>query len=100
MALEFLLTMAQGQLVGLYLTQAPASFRRFLSGHAKTRCDMGLNDRQFNDWTTLSGLVFCGLSRVSLARFQVSFLERCPIVRKITSYCILIISTHVETHGK
>ena len=34
MALEFLLAASQGCLIGLNFIEAPANFRRFLSGHA------------------------------------------------------------------
>jgi hypothetical protein len=33
-ALEFLLAASQGFLIGLNFLEAPANFRRFLSGHA------------------------------------------------------------------
>ena len=57
----------------------------------KTHFDMGLNDRQFNDWNTLSFLFFAGFLGFRWLDRRYPFLERCPIVRKITSYCIWII---------
>src|SRR6516162_5928385 len=66
--------------------------RSALQSRPKPDFDMGLKDSQFNDWNTLSVFVFCGLSRASLARLQVSILRKMPDVYEITSYCILIIS--------